>query len=129
MSDRFSYSQVPPASQTKAPMLSVTLRSANLSVTELALIDSGSDVTTITEKVRNRLGLEPKGVTKLSGAISSDQKKTQLYVADIEFCGRTYANRPVYLLEHKQYMLIGRDIINSRMLSLDGPSEELTVHP
>lgn len=110
------------------PGLHVTLRSGGVTVKELARIDSGSCITTITQKVVTRLTLQKIGEIQAVGALSGDrdERMIPLYHADLELFNTTFSQHPIYLIP-RPYMLIGRDILNLYKLILDGRNLEFTI--
>ena len=102
-----------------APALTITLHFKRKSVSEIALLDTGSDITTITDRAVRTLGLNPIGEITVSGATGSSAQK-RLYRADLHFFGIRYRNHALTLL-NTSYMLIGRDILNEWITTLDGP--------
>ena len=102
-----------------AAALTVTLYFNRKSVSEVALIDTGSGITTVTDRVVRALGLNPIGEILVRGATGPSEQK-RLYRADLDFCGSRYKNHGLTLL-NASYMLVGRDILNDWITTLDGP--------
>ncbi len=102
-----------------APALTVNVYFNRNNVSEIALIDTGSDITTLTNRVVRALGLDPIGEIRVTGATGPSELKP-LYCANLDFRGKTYPNHALTLL-NASYILIGRDILNEWIITLDGP--------
>ena len=100
------------------PALTVTVYFKRKSVTELALIDTGSDITTVTRRVVKALDLDAIGEITVLGATGVSEPR-YLYSADLEFAGQRYRDHGLILLS-ASYMLVGRDILNEWTTTLDG---------
>ena len=88
-------------------------------VSEIALLDTGSDITTLTQRVVRTLGLNPIGEIPVVGATGASELRS-LYRANLDFLGKTYRNQGLTLL-NVSYILIGRDILNEWVTTLNGP--------
>ena len=52
------------------------------------------------------------------------------YVADVEVFGTVYRNESLYLTdERKDYILLGRNVLNQHYLNLEGPQHRYFVDP
>ena len=93
-----------------------------------ALIDSGADQTCIPGDKCRALGPVVKArPIRVIGPTSS--KRLVACDVDLLVGGTLFASLEVIVLEHLQYALIGRDILNRYKLILDGPNLEWTVEP
>ena len=65
------------------------------------------------------LGLSPIGEIPVIGATGTSAL-SPLYRANLDFLGKRYRNHGLALL-NTSYMLVGRDILNEWVTTLDGP--------
>jgi hypothetical protein len=111
-----------------APMIEVVLTYNNRSRRCLALIDSGSPISTITAAVRQQLQPKKKGQDLISGATDKRSVLYSFYWVDVTFAGTQYQNHPLYDLETSaEVMIIGRDILNAHNVLLDGPARQVSI--
>jgi predicted aspartyl protease len=91
----------------------------------LGIIDTGADCTQVPESVAQQLRLRPTGYQTFTNA---DNRATQsrLYVADVEFDGRTFSSTEV-TGSSLPVALIGRDILNTLVAEFDGPGKAYSL--
>lgn len=94
----------------------------------MALLDTGASQTTITEKVKSELRLEPDPDLPhvfVSGAVSKGEYAFQYFV-DVLIQGAVFSRVKVHLTR-RAYAIIGRDILDHVILRLDGPRREFHI--
>lgn len=109
-----------------APAFNVTISFRGHSISDRGLIDSGSDYTIISRRIANALMLETVGDEDLTGA-TGDSENSCLHTATVEFLGFRFENFPIHSMKRDDFILIGRDIINSYLVRLNGPSQEFSI--
>lgn len=107
-----------------APVAFVTLRSPEngTSITGVPmLLDSGADVTLLPQDAIRRLGLKPSGETQyeLTG-FAGHQSVSPVVKLELILAGKTF--RGQFLLVEQEWGIVGRNILNSLVLTLDGPN-------
>ena len=107
-----------------APLSQVTLRNpdnAALSSDVPMLLDSGADVTLIPQMTLGRLGITSVQ-DKHYELIGFDGNTSFAPVVQLEliFCGRTF--RGQFLIINQEWGILGRNVLNSVPLMLDGPN-------
>jgi len=107
-----------------APLAQVTLRNPDngaLSPNVPMLLDSGADVTLIPQMTLNRLDITYVQ-DKRYELIGFDGNTSFAPVVQLEliFCGRTF--RGQFLLINQEWGILGRNVLNSVPLMLDGPN-------
>lgn len=111
-----------------APMTRVTLLYANRRISCLAILDSGSAITTLTEEARKALAPMVNGRRRVGGATKAPEYYPLYLVEKLYFSNREYTNVSLVCLPSStKVMLIGRDILNHHEILLDGPQEHMTV--
>lgn len=88
----------------------------------LALVDSGADLTVLPEGVPAALGLPAVGQLTVRGVAGSAQ--ATVYAAALEVAGR---QRVVEAVALGGEALLGRNVLNALVLTLDGPAETLRL--
>lgn len=92
-----------------------------------ALIDSGASGTLLPPFVTADLGLRKIGERKMSGAFGPPRFGS-IYVVNLDFLGFIFRDYPAAVSpEERAYALVGRDVLNRYLTTLNGPSEELSV--
>jgi len=107
-----------------APMAQVILRNpdAGMAWTDVPmLIDPGADVTMVPEAVLTRLNtiIVPNIEYELIGFNGAKSRYPMVQI-DLVFCRRTFHGQ--YLLINEAYGIIGRNVLNSVPIFLDGPN-------
>lgn len=111
--------------QPPAPLANVTLRNQETGATWTdvpMLLDTGADLTLVPQTVLEHLGLQPDpsrqfGLRGFDGSTSF----AQIVQLELIFLGKRF--RGPYLLIEQEYGIIGRNILNSVRLVLDGPMQ------
>jgi Aspartyl protease len=104
-----------------APVAAASLRNPESSATldnVLFLIDSGADVTLLPEPIVSSLGLHRSGAYELAG-FDGSRSIASAVRADLLFLKKTF--RGQFLLIDQEIGILGRDILNSVAILLDGP--------
>jgi hypothetical protein len=104
-----------------APVAVAKLRNPDSGVTfddVLFLIDSGADVTLLPESVVKSLGVQTSGAYELTG-FDGTRSVASAVRADLLFLNKTF--RGQFLLVDQEVGILGRDILNSVAILLDGP--------
>lgn len=116
-----------PHGGTPGPWVNVVFRWGGSSRPILGILDTGADYTQIPETIANALSLRPTGHRTFTNA---DNRKTtsRLYLADVEFDGRTYPMLEV-TGSALPFALIGRDILNDLVAEFDGPALSYSLRP
>lgn len=94
------------------------------------IIDTGADTTMVNEQHMRTLGIGPRGTRDILTA-TSDEKPTACNTYDVQFKLVTFGDGPLVvpamevigrpLFNHSIDGMIGRDILNRVVLSIDGP--------
>jgi len=93
-----------------------------------AKMDTGADFTTIPHYAAVSLNLIQFDEQPLTGALGGPPVMRPVFKADIEFLNLPpILNHPLVSLENKEYMLIGRDVLNLYVTQLDGPNLQFDV--
>jgi hypothetical protein len=90
-------------------------------VTMPALVDSGADMSVVPEMVA-RQGELPLIGSITVGGVGGVRRHAPLYAAQVEVAG---IRRIVEVIGLGQEALIGRDLLNNRVVTLDGPARRL----
>ena len=106
-----------------APLANVVLRNQETGATwndVPMLLDTGADLTLVPQDVLARLGIQPDP-TRQFGLRGFDGSTSFAQIVQLEliFLGKRF--RGPYLLIEQEYGIIGRNILNSVRLVLDGP--------
>lgn len=120
----YSYSrqQEPPA-----PFLDIRVSAAAESepVNVRAILDTGSDATALPDDTLKELGVEPVD-SKLIGGISGEKFLAAVFDVFIALEQDEPAKVEVYSW-YDNYAILGRDILNKYVITLDGPNLTLTI--
>lgn len=107
----------PPAPILSVDISAVTRPGQRLSVT--ALLDTAADISALPETIIEQLGLAPVAETMIAG-FEDHPIQAKVYVVAIHIAGaRLYPARVV--VHPAQYARLGRNILNSLFVRLDGP--------
>lgn len=100
------------------------------------IIDTGADTTMINEQHMRTLGIAPRGAKEILTA-TSDAKATRCDTYDIAFRLSTYGDGPLIfpalevigrpLFNHSIDGMIGRDVLDRVVLSVDGPRRQFRI--
>lgn len=91
-----------------------------------ALIDSGASASCIPDQTAQALGLRLIGEGNVGGAVSESSQKRRYYIANLEFFNLTFPNHPIVGLPNT-YAIIGRDILNLFVTTLNGPALQFSI--
>lgn len=93
-----------------------------------ALIDTGADSTFIPAWLVSRLSLRQlNDEVDVSGPMVPDEEIQRLYAANLSFLGLSFDAHPVVPSSWWADIIIGRDIINRWVLTLDGPNRTFLI--
>lgn len=93
-----------------------------------ALIDTGADSTFIPSWLVSRLSLRQlNDEVDVSGPMVPNEEIQRLYAANLSFLGLTFDAHPVVPSTWWPDIIIGRDIINQWVLTLDGPNRNFLI--
>ncbi len=92
---------------------------------KMALIDSGADISGLPPSIVNELKLNPIREEQIQSSTSQDLRP--IYVVNILFHNTSFSNLSVMGLPFDDFILIGRDILNSFDICLDGINEIVTI--
>jgi predicted aspartyl protease len=104
-----------------APVVSAKLRNPESGATRddiLLLIDSGADVTLLPKSAVEALGIQSTGAYELIG-FDGGKSLADVVRADLLFLNKTF--RGQFLLGNQDIGILGRDVLNSLAIVLDGP--------
>lgn len=106
-----------------APVASVTIRdprNGNTQSEVLMLIDTGADITLVPKHSVNQLesDLDPRAHYELRG-FDGNRSFAQSVELDLLFLEKTFKGR--FLIVDSQADILGRDILNLVIITLDGP--------
>jgi hypothetical protein len=87
-----------------------------------ALVDSGADITVLPEGVPDALGLPQIGELTVRGV--GGTRRVAVYAAEVEAAGW---RRIVEVVAVGSEALLGRDVLNAWVVTLDGPRQALRV--
>ena len=92
-----------------------------------AKVDTGADISVIPEEVRKELRLLPRGVIWARGAFERELKPYPTFFVNLSI-NHSFSFELQVISSHREYFLIGRDLLNQIVLYANGPSEffELT---
>lgn len=122
MSYRYNEDMEPPA-----PYCDILVSNPNLSrqVNLPALFDTGCDISIIPLDSANELGLEVKGTGALEG-VTGDV--TELSTFEVYLSVDRSAREKLEVMGwHESFAILGRDVLNRYLITLDGPNLTLTI--
>ena len=115
-----------------APEVDVTLSSpfekTTRTETIVALLDTGADGTLIPLDILRKVRARPRGSRILRG-VTGDRKKINLYLVIIEIGEHTIQGIDAVALPIGSEAIIGRDVLNQLVITLNGPGETVDIHP
>lgn len=91
-----------------------------------ALVDSGADVTIVPTSIPEMLGTESDN-DKLIRAYSGDARIVQMYYLDIGIGEHRYPAVMVAADPQVEQAMIGRNLLNKLIVTLNGPKQELEI--
>ncbi|GEM_PF-2700228 len=127
MPDSIPYERIP-RSDHAAPVCRVQISYKGKTTNELAIIDSGADVTCISKRIADELSLEQSFAFEVEGVNNETLETRPGYFVDFDFLGFEY--KPLVVVAVKEptnYVLIGRDVLCLRELTLSGLSQSFTI--
>jgi hypothetical protein len=92
-----------------------------------AIIDTGADRTFIPVAVTGQLHLKKIDDSVDVYGPDAPEGPQDEYVADLNFLGLSFPYHPVIASDKWNEILIGRDILNRYVLTLDGPNRQFTI--
>ena len=120
MTKKFKYSK---SFSPPAPVLPAKLEnpSSGLTVELDGKLDTGADITVIPDSAVQKLDLPPRGTIRIK-----DDKERPLYFTNIKIATHNFERVMVTSLQ-KEYILVGRDILNQLKILLDGKKLEFEI--
>ena len=88
-----------------------------------ALIDTGADCCVIPETLRRELGIPPRGEARVSGVHGDDSRSYPTCYVDFTIGGINFRNIEVVSIPGEEYVILGRDVLNQKVLHADGPAQ------
>ena len=124
---KFTYSDLVDRLGLILPVL-IRPRGANAGVQAEAMVDTGADISSITEGVRNALDLKLSGHLGLRGLLDQASTRVPTYlislsVGDYEFDDLELPVTPDPLV------ILGRDLLRDMVLLADGPRAQFELTP
>jgi hypothetical protein len=112
-----------------APIAQVTLRAANGTTVPdvLLLLDTGADTTLHPRSAVARLGINPDPALEYE-LIGFDGSRSTTQAVDLDMIFLQKAFRGRYLLIDSDRGILGRDVLASVILLLNGPGQEWSQH-
>jgi len=94
-----------------------------------AKVDTGADISVISEELRKELNLLPRGVVSAKGAFDEGFTPSPTYFVKLYINHSFSFELQVISLPTTKYFLIGRDLLNQIILHANGPAElfEITI--
>jgi hypothetical protein len=112
-----------------APIAQVALRAVNGATVSdvLLLLDTGADTTLLPRTAITRLGINPDSALTYD-LIGFDGTRSTTQAVDLDMIFLQKAFRGRYLLIDGDRGILGRDVLASARLLLDGPRQEWSEH-
>ena len=112
-----------------APIAQVTLRAPNGATVAdvLLLLDTGADATLLPRSAIARLGISPDPALAYE-LIGFDGSRSSTQAVDLDMIFLQKAFRGRYLLIDEDRGILGRDVLASVTLLLNGPGQEWSQH-
>jgi hypothetical protein len=111
--------------QPPAPLANVTLRNQKTGATWTdvpMLLDTGADLTLVPQTVLERLSIQPDPSRQYDlRGFDGSTSFAQIVQLELIFLGKRF--RGPYLIIEQEYGIIGRNILNSVRLVLNGPMQ------
>ncbi len=124
MKFRYSRDETPPALMLPVVVRSIESRRRK---TVAAKSDTGADMSAIPVWLREELRLAPRGRIKVEGAVGRDVATCPTFFVSISVERLVSIDLEVISLRQRDYLLIGRDFLNSVVLRADGPALEFDL--
>jgi hypothetical protein len=86
-----------------------------------AKIDTGADMTVVPAHICEALGLQPKSWVPTHGALGQSWQSTPTFMLSVRIAGGNWMRVEV-VKSPKDYMLLGRDLLNRYVLTANGPA-------
>ena len=120
--DKVRYSPPAPVAETTLRCLETQATVGNV----VMLLDTGSDLTLVSRKAVDRLGVSPvpNQQFELMG-FDGSRSSASVVVLDLILNGKAF--RGPYVLSDDDVGIIGRDVLNHLSLEFDGPALEWNV--
>ena len=112
--------------QPPAPVFYATVKYGENLTTLPALIDTGASLTVIPHSVALLLSLRQFSKRTVTSANGQEEERP-IFKADLSFLDFSFNDHPMVSLERRNYMLIGRDIMNRYRATFDGPSLQFSI--
>lgn len=125
----FPYLEQQENEQYRAPGCLVTVSYDRHTKPYPAIIDSGAEYTSVPAEIADEFQLEQRGEMDVSGT-TGPKEVQRVYEVNLEFLGLAFPVHPVLAGTGeitKEFVLIGRDILNRYRLVLDGPNFIFTI--
>lgn len=116
------------AHRPPAPVLEATIAHPGISDASTILnakIDTGADITTIPKTVFLQPQIPPCREV-LAVGYNGEETRQRTYLVHLSIAGNIYAYHEVMATTGRQ-ALIGRDILNQWVVTLDGPNERIDI--
>lgn len=118
--------------QDDIPLVPVRITGKELSISRLALIDTGAKYCVLHEKLARALGLEAIGEDSFSGFGGSGRFQSELVNTEIEVAGRrhkvTFASiGDTHFPLAAPKVVLGRNLLNLFKITLDGPNKKIVI--
>ena len=112
-----------------APIARVILRAAGGATVPdvLLLLDSGADATLLPRSAITRLGINPDPALQYE-LVGFDGRRSMTHAVDLDMIFLQKAFRGRYLLIDEDRGILGRDVLASVILLLNGPAQEWSQH-
>jgi hypothetical protein len=97
----------------------------SMRATLFAKIDTAADQTLIPESIVDILNLDPQGLA-IAEPVASSPRVYVTYACDIIVAGRQFIDLEAAAVPI-DYILLGRDVLNQLIVTLDGPQLHFTI--
>lgn len=108
-----------------APVVNVTLCAQN-TIEVVGLIDSGADATIVPHIILNRIGARFARTSQMTG-ISGKPEAVALYIITVQIEHFTLPGIKAIASKATTEVIIGRDVLNHLIVTLDGIAGEIEV--
>jgi hypothetical protein len=97
-----------------------------IKVTLSALIDSGADATMIPLRYLKQIGARKSGQRQMR-AITGKSHEVDMYIVSLEMAGYLVGRLPVIADRQNEEMIVGRDVLNHFVVTLNGLASMVEV--